>query len=180
MPTADSPLTPHARAPTVGTLVAGYDVPVVNERAVRVAAGILFLGGAVSFAFAIAQHSPVPLRPFGIFFLMDMLLRVTISDRWSPMLALGRLIVRKKQPLWVGAPQKYFAWWLGYGLALVSCAGMGALGAPWEATLALCSLCLTMLFLESAFGICVGCALQRLLTKTPPQYCPGDSCRVSE
>lgn len=172
--------TPTTPTHIVGTIVEGYSIPVVNERAVRVAAGILFLGGAVSIAFAIAQHSPAPLRPFGIFFMVDMLLRVGVGDRWSPTLALGRLIVRNQTPRWVGARQKEFAWWLGYGLALISCAGMGVLGAPVEATIALCSLCLTMLFLESAFGICVGCSLQRLLTKTPPQYCPGDTCRVSE
>ncbi|PJJ82562.1 uncharacterized protein DUF4395 [Salinibacterium amurskyense] len=169
-----------AKAPTVGSVVEGYDIPVVNERAVRVAAGILFLAGAISITLAVIQHSAAPLRPFGVFFMLDMLVRVTVGDRWSPTLALGRLIVRRQQPNWVGAPQKEFAWWLGYGLALLSCAGMGLLGAPLEATLVLCGLCLTMLFLEAAFGICVGCALQRVLTTTPPQYCPGDSCRVSE
>ncbi|MBH0024351.1 DUF4395 domain-containing protein [Salinibacterium sp. SWN248] len=172
--------TTPTKAPTVGSLVEGYSIPVVNERAVRVAASILFLGGAVSIGFAFVEHSAVPLRPFGVFFMMDMLLRVTVGDRWSPTLALGRFIVRSHEPNWVGAPQKEFAWWLGYGLALISCAGMGVLGAPLEATLALCSLCLTMLFLEAAFGICIGCSLQRLLSKTPPQYCPGDTCRVSE
>jgi len=171
-------VTPSNSAPAVGTIVEGYSIPVINERAVRVAAGILFLGGALSFAFAIAEQSTAPLRPFGIVFIMDMLLRVTAGDRWSPTLAIGRLVVSRQQPNWVGARQKEFAWWLGYGLALVSCAGIGVLGAPLEATLALCGLCLTMLFLEFAFGICVGCALQRLLSSTPPQYCPGDNCRV--
>jgi hypothetical protein len=138
----------HTEPPhTVGTRVEGYTIPVVNERAVRAAAGILFIGGALSFAFAFVQDSQVPLQPLGIVFMFDMLLRVTAGDRWSPTLALGRLIVSKQQPSWVGAPQKEFAWWLGFGLALVSCAG---------------------------------CALQRLLTKTPPQYCPGNTCRVSE
>jgi len=173
-------VTPRAtKPPTVGSIVEGYSIPVINERAARVAAGILFVAGATSITFALLQQSAVPLRPFGVFFMMDMLVRVTISDRWSPTLALGRFIVRRQQPTWVGAPQKEFAWWLGYGLALLSCAGMGVLGAPLAATLALCGLCLTMLFLEAAFGICVGCSLQRLLTRTPPQYCPGDSCEVS-
>jgi hypothetical protein len=173
-------MTRPAGTYTVGTLVEGYAIPVINERAVRVASGILFVGGAISFGLAVAQDSQVPLRPFGVLFVLDMLLRVTAGDRWSPTLALGRLIVSKQQPKWVGARQKAFAWWLGYGLALVSCAGMGVLGAPLEATLALCGLCLTLLFLESTFGICVGCALQRLLAKTPPQYCPSDTCRVYE
>ena len=154
----------------------GFDIPVINERAVRAAAGILFLGGGIAFASAIAQGTVVPLQPFGMLFMLDMLIRVTVGDRWSPTLALGRLIVRRQQPEWVGAPQKAFAWWLGFVLAAVSCLGMGLLAAPLLLTLMLCGVCLTLLFLETAFGICVGCALQRLVTRTPPQHCPGGTC----
>lgn len=166
--------------PAVGRWVPGYDVPVVNERAVRAAAGILLLGGGIAWGLALSSGSTRPLQPFGLFFMIDMLLRVTVGDRWSPTLALGRLVVSGQRPEWVGAPQKVFAWWLGFGLALTSCATMGLLQAPLWVTLALCSLCLTLLFLETSFGICVGCALQKALTRTAPQYCPGDSCEVPE
>jgi hypothetical protein len=91
-------------------------------------------------------------------------------------MALGALIVRRQRPEWVGAEQKRFAWWLGAGLASVSCVAMGFLGAPLGVTLALCSVCLAILFLEAAFGICVGCALQARFGRTAPRYCPGDSC----
>lgn len=56
---------------------------------------------------------------------------------------------------------------------------MGVLGAPLWVTLALCALCLGMLFAETAFGICVGCALQRAFGTTPPQHCPGSVCAAS-
>ena len=36
--------------------------------------------------------------------------------------------------------------------------------------------CLVLLLLEAAFGICVGCMLQRALTSTPPQHCADGSC----
>lgn len=165
--------------PRIGRVISGYRVPVVNERAVRAAAGILFLIGGVAFAAAIASGTSAPLQPFGLLFMFDMLLRVTLGDRWSPALALGRLVVRGQQPEWVGAPQKTFAWWLGLGLAFVSCASMGLFAAPLWLTLALCSVCLTLLFLETAFGICVGCALQARFGRTPPEHCPGGTCEVA-
>jgi len=162
----------------IGQRVPGYDIPVINERAVRAAAGMLLLGGGIAFGFAAATGSQQPLQPFGMFFMLDMLLRVTAGDRWSPTLALGRLVVSRQAPEWVGAPQKAFAWWLGFLLAFVSCTGMGWLGLPLAATLSLCGVCLSMLFLETAFGICVGCSLQRLFSRTAPQYCPGGVCRA--
>lgn len=165
--------------PRIGTLVPGYEIAVINERAVRAAAGLLLLFGGVAFAFAVATESIRPLQPFGMFFMFDMMLRVIVGDRWAPTLALGRLIVRKQQPEWVGASQKEFAWWLGFGLAAVSCASMGLFAVPLSVTLALCGTCLTLLFLETAFGICVGCALQARFGKQPPMYCPGGTCDLT-
>lgn len=173
--TAQTPAQTQAR-PWLGRIVPGYEIPVINERAVRAAAGILFLGGIIAYGFAIVTGSTGPLKPFGMFFIFDMLLRVTVGDRWSPTLGLGRLIVIRQKPEWVGARQKEFAWWLGLMLALISCTTMGLLAAPLWVTLALCGLCLSLLFIETAFGICVGCTLQSLFGKTRPRYCPGDTC----
>ena len=149
----------ETRASRIGRVVRGHAIPVIDERAVRAAAGIMFLLGGAAFATAFFTGSAQPLQPFGMFFMIDMLLRVTAGDRWSPTLMLGRLAVKGQRPEWVGAPQKELAWWLGFGLALV-----------------LCGSCLTLLFLETSFGICVGCALQSRFSKQPPKYCPGDTC----
>ncbi|MDJ1372605.1 DUF4395 domain-containing protein [Gulosibacter molinativorax] len=175
-PVTETETSPES--PTIGQYVAGYEIPVIDERAVRAAAGILFLLGGAAFATAAFTGSTQPLQPFGMFFMIDMLTRVVAGDRWSPTMALGRLAVRGQQPEWVGAPQKKFAWWLGFGLAAVSCGGMGFLAAPLAVTLALCGLCLTLLFLETAFGICVGCLLQARFGKQAPMYCPGGKCAV--
>lgn len=177
--TSDTAATRTADRPHIGTLVPGYEIAVINERAVRAAAGILFLLGGIAFAWAVAEQSMQPLQPFGMLFMFDMMLRVVAGDKWSPTLALGRLIVRRQKPEWVGASQKEFAWWLGFGLAAVSCATMGLFAAPLWVTLTLCGSCLTLLFLETAFGICVGCALQARFGKKPPMYCPGGTCEVS-
>lgn len=164
--------------PTIGRWVPGYQIPVINEREVRAAAGILLLIGGVLSALAWAQGSQQLLQPFGMIFMIDMLIRLIAGDRWSPSLALGRLIVRRQQPEWVGAKQKVYAWWLGFGLAFLSCMMMGFFGAPLAVVLSLCSVCLLFLWLEASFGICVGCQLQRLFDKEPPMYCPGGTCEV--
>lgn len=162
--------------PWLAENVAGYGIPVINERAVRAAAGLLFLGGAIAYGIAIGTDSPKALTPFGMFFIIGMALRIILGDRWSPSLALGRLIVFRQKPEWVGARQKEFAWWLGFIMATIACSSMGLFAGPFWVTLALCGLCLTFIFMEAAFGICVGCSLQKLFDKTPPQYCPGGSC----
>ncbi|HUH54062.1 MAG TPA: DUF4395 domain-containing protein [Microbacteriaceae bacterium] len=164
--------------PTVGQWVEGYEIPVINERAVRAAAGILLVIGGVAIAAAWKYSNPDLLKPFGIFFMFDMVIRLFLGDRLSPTMILGRFIVRKQTPEWVGASQKLWAWWLGYGMALTSCFAMGFFGAPFAVVMSLCSLCVTFLFLETAFGICVGCSLQRVFSKTKPQYCPGGVCGV--
>ncbi|WIM68334.1 DUF4395 domain-containing protein [Corynebacterium breve] len=160
----------------IGIRLPGYEIPMINERAVRASAGILFLCGGIAFANAYFKQSIQPLQPFGMIFMLDMLIRVTLGDRWSPSMFLGRLAVRNQQPEWVGAPQKKFAWWLGFSLATISCLGMGLLSAPLSLTLALCSVCLVFLFLETSFGICVGCVLQARFSKEAPQYCAGGVC----
>lgn len=169
---------PQPTKPKIGQNITGYEVPVINERAVRGAAGILFLLGMIAMGAALITDSVQPLQPFGMFFMLDMLTRVTFGDRFSPTLAIARVIVRKQQPEWVGAEQKGFAWWLGLGIAIVSCSAMGLFAAPLWLTAILCGLCLSLLYLETAFGICVGCALHQRFSKRPTLYCPGGTCEM--
>ena len=164
------------QTPTIGRVMPGYSVPVINERSVRAAAGMLFLIGAIAWGAAFHTGSAQALKPFGVTFMVDMLIRLTAGERWAPSLVLGSFVTRRQAPEWVGAPQKEFAWWLGLGIAMTSCLAMGFLGAPLPVILSLCGLCLSLLFLETAFGICVGCWLQSRLSRSAPQRCPGDSC----
>ena len=145
-----------------GERVDGIDIPVFNERAVRASAGILFLLGfsAVSYAFFTGDFQP--LRGFAILFLVDMGIRIGFNHRFAPSMALGALIVRRQRPEWVGAAQKRLAWSLGFGMAFVACLGMGFLGLQNEYMLLFCGFCLSLMFLESAFGICVVCDLYRV------------------
>ena len=175
---SDSPAT-AAQKPDFGEVVVGIDRPVFNERAVRAAAGLLFLLGFSGWMTAVLTGDAGLLRAFGMVFLVDMALRLTVSHRVAPSMALGGLLVRWQRPEWVGASQKRFAWWLGFGIAFFGCLGFGWLGFPLTWMLVLCAVCLGLLFLEAAMGICVGCEIQRLFSRTPPELCPGDRCRYT-
>ncbi|WP_241978388.1 DUF4395 domain-containing protein [Cryobacterium sp. Hz9] len=168
--------SPPAAPPDFGERVEGIDIPVFNERAVRASAGLLFLAGIVAFMTAALTDKFDPLRAFAFLFMVDMMLRLFVSARYTPSMLLGTLMVRRQRPEWVGADQKKLAWTLGLGTAFTSCIVMGFFAIDDTVTLVLCGVCLSILFLETAFGICVGCFLYRVFAKEKPQLCPGDTC----
>ena len=76
-----------------GEIVEGYNIPVLNEREVRAAAGILFLATFLSLMFIVFKENFVPIKYVITIFLVDFLIRVLVSPKFSPTLILGRLIV---------------------------------------------------------------------------------------
>jgi len=51
----------------------------------------------------------------------------------------------------------------------------------WDITfykVLVCVLCLTLMFLEAAFSICVGCKIYKFITREDPQHCPGGVCEI--
>jgi hypothetical protein len=159
-----------------GERVPGIAISVFDERAVRASAGLLFLFGTAGWSTAFFTGNPAVLRAFGAMFMIEMVIRLTVSHRFAPFMALGSLAVRWQRPEWVSASQKRFAWTLGLIMSGLGCFGFGWLGFPIEWMLVLCGVCLFLLFMEAALGICVGCELQRAFSKKPPQLCPGDRC----
>lgn len=175
-PTAPRPIIAQRHWSSNGEIVEGYDIPVFNERELRASAGILFILGFTGYMIAWTTGVMQPLRAFGMLFMIDMVIRLFISPRYSPTLVLARGIVRKQRPEFVGAPQKRFAWGLGLAIALPTCLALGAFNAPNIVAFVMCGICLSVLFVETAFGICIGCEIQQRFSRTAPQYCPGDSC----
>ena len=79
-----------------GEDVEGYNIPVLNEREIRAAAGILFLATYTSLLFILFKGNFIPIKYVITMFLTDFLIRVFINPRFSPTLILARLIVRKR------------------------------------------------------------------------------------
>lgn len=160
-----------------GEHVEGYPVRVVNERAVRAAAGLLFFPAVLSFMHSFLLGNFQYTRLFIIVFLIDMTLRM-VSPRLAPSMIVGGWIVRHQAPEWVGAPQKRFAWGLGLllGLAMLYLMVFNRYMGP--ANMLICGSCLLLMFFETAFGICLGCKLYNVFNREKAQLCPGGVCEV--
>lgn len=161
----------------VGEVVAGYRVAVVNEHAVRFGARILFGVGVFGWTIAVSTGDFSFARAFAVVFLIEMGVRLGVAARYAPLYALGAVITRRRPPLWVGAPQKAFAWGLGFALSITSCFAFGWLNLPVVA-LSICAVCLIVLGAEALFGWCVGCAIHGRLWPDRTFHCADGSCEV--
>ncbi|MEJ5263203.1 MAG: DUF4395 domain-containing protein [Ignavibacterium sp.] len=163
-----------------GENVAGYNIRVLNEREIRAGAGLLFVFMFVSILSAIMQGNFTLLKYAVMIFLADMLIRVLVSPRYSPILILGRFIVRNQVPEFVGAVQKKFAWVIGIALGLTMFILINLMNTFSVITGLICLICLLFLFFESAFGICLGCKVYSWIYKEKAQYCPGEVCEIKD
>lgn len=161
-----------------GEQVEGYKVRVLNERAVRASAGILFFFAMIAFMNAFLLGNFQPTRVFVVAFLIDFSIRIFINPRYAPSLIVGQWFVRKQQPEYVGAPQKRFAWAIGFALALAMLYLMVLNNVIGPINLLVCSACLILMFFESAFGICIGCKVYNFFNRKKAQLCPGGVCET--
>ena len=161
-----------------GEDVEGYNIPVLNEREIRAAAGILFFGMLMSLMQIMYKQDFLLIKYFIIIFLTDFIIRVFVNHRYSPSLIIGRLIVRNQVPEYVGAQQKKFAWIIGLVLSAIMFILLVVVNAFSPISGIICLICLIFLFFESAFGICLGCKFYSMFYKEKAQHCPGEVCDV--
>lgn len=161
-----------------GETVEGYSVPVLNEREIRAAAGMLFLATFLSLLFILFQGNFIPIKIVIPCFLADFLIRVFVNPRFSPTLILGRLIVGRQTPEYVAAKPKRLAWIIGVALSATMFVLMVVMNTYSVISGLICLACLIFLFFESAFGICLGCKFFKLVYREEPTLCPGEVCEV--
>lgn len=161
-----------------GETVQGFDIPVLNEREVRASAGILFLLLFTGWMFVLFQENFFLVKLFVTIFLTDFVMRLFISPRFSPSLIIGRLIVGRQTPEYVGAVQKKFAWKIGLVLSSIMFLHLVVFNSYSVITGLICQVCLIFLFFESVFGICLGCLMYGWFFKAKTQYCPGEICDI--
>jgi hypothetical protein len=161
-----------------GEDVKGYNIPVLNEREIRASAGILFLFVFMSLMLVLFKQNFLLIKYVVTFFFTDFIIRVFVNPKYSPTLIIGRLIVSRQNPEYVGAKQKKFAWIIGIILASIMFVFFIIVNAFSPITGIICLICLIFLFFESAFGICLGCKFYSMFYKEKAQYCPGEVCDV--
>lgn len=157
--------------------------PVVNERAVRAGAGIVFALGLFAFFQALYLSNFLYLQILVLFLAFDFFAKVVVGIRFSPMSQIARIIVSKQEPEYVGAIQKRFAWSIGLVLSVTMLLLLFVFQVQGWPNLLICGICLTFMFMESSFGICVGCKIYTVLQRwgimpapTQPPACPGNVC----
>ena len=171
-----------------GDYINGKSFKVVDERQMRGSAGVMFLLGIIAFinGFILSKYAIIPY--ISGFLVLNFAIGIFINPKFSPTILIARLFTSKQSAMPIGAVQKKFAWSLG--LTLTSVIFILSLYLLNDVTLfepvcMLCLICLLFLYLETAFGICVGCKLYfgairlKLIPKpTERPNCMGDSCEV--
>lgn len=159
---------------------------VLNERAIRATAGIMFAIWFFTMLYTYFTRDYSLLQIIVTTFFLDFLLKVLWWPKLSPFSFFWKLLVSKQKPEYVWAIQKRFAWSLGVimsgSVLLISI----FLEIKWILPLSLCATCLTFMWLETSAGICVGCKIYYFLVdkkiiKEPTirPACPGGSCSLN-
>ena len=162
-----------------GEIKPEYPVPVLNERTVRAAAGILFFFALIAFMNAWLSGNFFPTKVFVTAFLIEFAIRILINPKYAPVMVLAQWIVKGQQPEYTGAPQKQFAWAIGFGLAAMMFYLIVMNNVVGPINMIVCSTCLILMLFETSFGICIGCKIYNLINKTQAQLCPGNSCDIN-
>ena len=162
-----------------GETVAGYNIPVLNEREIRASAGILYFSMFLAWMLVIFKEDYFLIKLVNTIFLVDFVIRLFISPKYAPSLIIGRLIVGKQTPEYVGAAPKKFAWTIGLVLATIIFLLLVVMNSTSIITGIICQICLIFLFFEAVFGICLGCKFYPLFHKEKTQYCPGGICEIN-
>ena len=159
-----------------GQKIDDYDFLVINERDARASAGIMFLLGTLSLFSFILTKNLFWANLFTITFIIEFIVRVFINPIYAPYMVLGSLIVSNQEPDWVEARPKKFAWILGVILGLIMSYFI-LFNILTPARLLTCLLCLFLLYMESVFGICIGCLIYKRLN-IKLYKCAGGVCEV--
>jgi len=160
-----------------GEKIDEFDFKVINERDARASAGIMFLFGILSIFSVFTLRTLLWVELFSLTFIFEFFIRTAINPKYAPYMILGSLFVSNQEPEWVEAKPKEFAWVLGMILGIFMTYFI-VFDVVSPIRLITCLLCMLLLFLESAFGICLGCMLYAKLN-IKLNRCPGGVCEVS-
>jgi Domain of unknown function (DUF4395) len=137
---------------------------VLDENQVRAAAGVTMVLGAVAFSYAFFEAQYIPLQVVSTLFFVEFLVRLTFGLRYSPAGLIARVMTLRQAPDWVSAKPKRFAWTLGLGMAF-SMMLITNSGVRGMLPRTICAICLTLMWMESVLGLCLGCKVHALLVR---------------
>jgi hypothetical protein len=172
-----------------GEYIEGINYKVLDERTMRGSAGIMLMLALIAFVNGFILREFIVIPYISGFLALNFIIGIFFRSKFAPTILISQLVVKKQTPFYIGAIQKKFAWSLG--LALSTAIFILSLFLLQDITYfdpvcMLCLVCIALLYLETAFGICVGCklydvALKLKLFDAPEEKpnCMGDSCNIN-
>ncbi len=168
----------------------GIAYKVLDERTMRGSAGIMLLLAVVAFINGFILQNYIAISYISSFLILNFSIGLFINPKYAPTVWFAKSMVKDQTPLYIGAIQKQFAWGMGLVLSLaIFILSLLLLSNPayFNIVCMLCVACMSVLYLETAFGICAGCSLYHQFMewkwiKTPKEKpnCMGDSCRIKK
>lgn len=159
--------------------------PVLNERSVRAGAGIMLMLGMIAFGLALLANDFTVLKIVVVLFFFDFFTKVVFGPKFSLISNIANFIIRKQTPEYVGAIQKRFAWSIGLTMSSLMIGLLFVFDVRGAINLSVCLMCLTFMWFETSFGICVGCKIYYFFVKIglikEPEFapaCPGGACPI--
>jgi hypothetical protein len=167
-----------------GQIVEGRSAPVYDEHEVRAAAGLTLAAATIAFCYAYFEHRFLPIKAVSTFFFVEFLIRVFVGFQYSPTGLISRVLVYRREPQWVSAKPKRFAWTLGLIMA-GSMTVITNVDIHGMLPRVICLICIALMWMEAALGICLGCEIHGFLVRRgvravdPGIECAGGVCDVS-
>ena len=171
-----------------GYYIKGKSYKMLDERVMRASAGILLFIAVIASINGFILKNYIVIPYLVGFMMINFMLGLFINPKVAPTVFLGYLFTYRQSRLPIGAVQKKFAWSLGLVLSgSIFFLSLYLLNDPsfFDPVCMLCLICILFLFLETAFGICVGCKIYQLFIrlKVIPKpkerpNCMGDSCDI--
>jgi ABC-type Fe3+-siderophore transport system permease subunit len=122
----------------------------------------------------------IPTKIFVVGFMLDFFIRIFINPKFSPTLILAKFIVSNQKIDYVWAPQKRFAWSIGFILAITMFYLVVLNNIVGPINLFVCVSCLILLGFEAFFCICIWCKVYNLFNKEKSKFCPGWICEKTK
>ena len=158
---------------------------VINERCARAWAWIMLVLWTYAFINAAILQNYLPLKIIVSFFFVDFFIKTLIWTKFSPIGFISKLIISNQTPEYVWAIQKRFAWWMWLAVSLLMMFLIFVTNTLWPINMAICLMCLTFMWLETSFWICVWCKIyywlmSKWLIKKPQvrPACPWWVCNI--
>jgi hypothetical protein len=139
----------------------------------------------VAFSYAYFDTQYIPLQGVSTLFFVEFLARLTVGSPIQPVGVIARVMTLRQAPDWVSAKPKRFAWTLGLGDGVLD-DDHHQQRDPRHAAPDDLRICLTLMWMESVLGLCLGCKIHALLvrrgwaTKDPAfEICAHGECKLA-